>query len=154
MRDIRDDLQERLGAIDQELHLLDERSIALNKEAEMLRALLQRENHRWHGAQPSLFTAPVHAGNGNGAAPARTLLSKMVIEALADQRWHDVSEIAAAVSAKGYEFGEKAPGRVLHFALLGMRQSGVVKRSKQGRWRLKQPDEETLTASQTEEADA
>jgi len=37
---------------------------------------------------------------------------------------------------RGVPFGEKQPGRVIHFAMLGMAQHNLVAREENGRWKL------------------
>jgi len=45
---------------------------------------------------------------------------------------------AAAVKAE-IDFGERSPGRVLHYALVGMAQNGSVEKHDE-KWRIKEKD--------------
>lgn len=76
--------------------------------------------------QPDLL-----AGNGtNGGTPLSTFLRGI----LADGRPHSLRELADMTKAKGGLIrGDAMPGRVVHFALLGLSQHGYAKR-KDGMW--------------------
>jgi len=81
--------------------------------------------------------------NGHPSEPAlppreairHTALSSFILESLRD-RGKTTETLKAETKKAGISFGQKKPGRVLHFALLGMAQHGVVERVN-GTWRLR-----------------
>lgn len=136
MRDIRADLQERLTHVEKELRTIEAKFNNLQSLRETLRVMVAAEAEKWDGlgAQKGLFT------NGNGATHEAeshaTPLSAILQEVMSDRKKVHLKDIAEAVVKHGYPFGEKKPGRVLHFALLGMKSGGLVERLGEGYWKL------------------
>lgn len=48
-----------------------------------------------------------------------------------------IDALKRAAKERGLSFGEKNPGRVLHFALVGMSRNGLVEMTAKGTWRWK-----------------
>ena len=48
-----------------------------------------------------------------------------------------LDEIKDAAEAAEFDFGEKSPGRVLHWAMVGMAQGGSVEKVN-GKWQIKE----------------
>jgi hypothetical protein len=74
------------------------------------------------------------------AAPlnGRTPIAHLIHEVLADGHLHNISEIKALAEKRGIDFGNKSAGRVLHGALVGMRQHGIVEMVSPARWRWRE----------------
>lgn len=134
MRDIRDDLRERLDTITAEKRRLEEQLASLTRQEASVKTLLADEDDRWSRMQPKLFS-------GNGQSQRRqeeltgTPLSKMIREILSDDVARSAREIGDLVKQQGYPFGEKHPSRAVHFALIAMEQSKLVEGQK-GVWKL------------------
>jgi hypothetical protein len=129
MRDIRNDLRERLQAVGAERMELQAKLSALQGTESGLKALLRDEEERLARQSPSLFP-PTESINGSG-------LRELVHKALQEKnRPADLEEIKNDIARTSYDFGDKKPGRAIHFALIGLSQTGVVNRLQDGRWVL------------------
>jgi hypothetical protein len=131
MRDIRSDLQERLNVIAADREELQRRMTELAHIEDGIKALLQRESVQ--------FVASVNdSGNGIHAATGGTELARLVLQTLrqANKPLH-LDEIKDAAEAAEFDFGEKSPGRVLHWAMVGMAQGGSVEKVN-GKWQIKE----------------
>lgn len=135
MRDIREDLRQRLVKISAQRAEFQARLRWLDEMEEHIKAALEYE--RAHSEldvdQVSLF--PEIAPEGE-----RTATAKFIRDALSDLQPKTLDELKAAAERRGLIFGNKNPGRVLHFALVGMKQGGIVDRDHEGRWWLKETD--------------
>lgn len=133
MRDIRADLRERLGSIEQDRVRLKTQTQRQLEELEQMeagvKALLQQEERRFVSAN----------GNGHHAADGGTTpLSRFILAYLRSTNGPvSMDDIKASAIASKYDFGEKAPGRVIHWGLVGMQQGGIVEK-KGGKWHLKE----------------
>lgn len=126
MRDIRPDLRERLASIVHDRAILDE-------EEAGVKAFLRIEERRWQfGPPPDEGGAAVDADNGNDNG---TPLTRAIRSALRAKRSLTVEELKTAVKDTGYDFGERSPGRVLHWGLVGM---GRAVEKVGEKWRLKE----------------
>lgn len=135
MRDIRPDLQERLSSVEKELAGFQEKLRSLESQRDTLRSLLAAENERWE----SVTSHKEASGNGQATQQdliGMTALSSILREHLADHKRHHLNELSEAAVKRGYPFGEKKPGRVVHFALLGMKSGNAVEQLGEGYWRL------------------
>jgi hypothetical protein len=122
MPDIGPVLREHLKTIARERARLD-------KVEAGIKALLQLESQEV-GASKN--------GNGDHAAEAgNTPLGNFVLEALKQKRSMTVNDLKTAASNAGIDFGEKSPGRVLHWTLVAKSRSGLVEKVG-GKWRLKE----------------
>jgi hypothetical protein len=130
MRDIRSDLQERLDAVAKDRFALQAQLTELDHIETGIKALMQREG--------MLFVA---ASNGNGShseAEIRTPLSQFVLQTLREaQQPMPLDKVRDEAIKAGLDFGDKSPGRVVHWALVGMAQHGSVEKLKSG-WRIKE----------------
>lgn len=123
MRDIRPDLRERLAMIASERARLDKMEAGI-------KALLQQEDQ-----QHQVFL-PFNGAESDAAIAdeSGTPLTRAIRTALT-KRSLSVEELKAAVKSVGYDFGERSPGRVLHWGLVGM---GTAVEKVGDKWRLKE----------------
>ena len=128
-RDIRSDLQMRLNELEAERKNLEKRLSDMTEISSSLCLLLEHENRRW--AQLSLLPEEKKT-----LQPAQTELSQAILKLLADNQDWQLSRLADTLSQMGFNFGEKKPGRVLHFALIGMSQHKLVEKVGNGVWRI------------------
>lgn len=121
----RESMQRMLASVDDELAQLDRRRDTLLQRKATLQEWLKEEPI---SAQPEL---PAMATGANGGTP----LSSFLRNALADGKPHHLSELVSLVKMKdGLIKAESSPGRVIHYALIGMQQHGYVKRREDGMW--------------------
>jgi hypothetical protein len=87
-------------------------------------------------AEDAMFdklTSPLFAGTEQQGS----VLSQVLLETLKSKggiAW--LGELKESAVERGVPFGDKQPGRVIHFAMLGMAQHNLVARETDGRWRL------------------
>lgn len=138
MRDIREDLKERMELMARERQNLEVRLASLAQQATILEALLEQENQRIHASsnQPSLSFVQPSAPKINGEKYSSPL-SLAVLEVFRTINPANLGQFKAQAQRDRVEFGGKHPGRAIHFLLLGMEQNGLVERLEDGRWRLK-----------------
>ena len=136
MRDIRPDLQERLQSVLNKRASLQRRLDSLAVEEALLTKLLQAEDAMYPPS--TLFDAleeaeptqpgPVH--------PTSAPLSEVLLDTLKEKSGTaSLDELKESATKRGFSFGAKQPGRVIHFALIGMSHHRLVER-KGGRWML------------------
>jgi hypothetical protein len=125
MNDIRQDLRERIDVYDSEIAELNDAIKTLESEAKHARELLAIEERRWARVTGPLFEKSEPEPQGQ--------LSGVVLDVLSKQDSMELSHIKEAVVGRGYPFGEKDPGRSLHFALVGLSKQGLVQKV-DGRW--------------------
>lgn len=136
MRDLRDELRQRLQGIALEKATYRERLVYLDKIEEQVKGFLEYETMRVRAEgrdQTVLFPEidPIPEGE-------RSALSQFLRDALMDGNPRSLDDLKRSAQDRNFDFGEKNPGRVLHFALLGMAQSGVVTMVEKGVWRIAQ----------------
>lgn len=129
MRDIREDLRQRLTKIAAQRGELQSRLSWLNEMENHIKAALEYERFHSESDQTNLFVEEPAEGE-------HSVISQFIRETLSDLNGRTLDELKLAAQQRGLEFGEKNPGRVLHFALVGMKQGGIVHRDPEGRWRL------------------
>jgi hypothetical protein len=132
MRDIRHDLKERLAYIEQERARIQAsvqgRLSELDQMEAGIKSLMRLEELG--------FTS----GNGHGKAAddGTTPLSRLILGLLRNSKSPlSVNDFKASAKAMQFDFGTKAPGRVIHWGLVGMQQGGIVEK-KGGKWHLKE----------------
>jgi hypothetical protein len=128
MRDIRSDLIERRDSTRTKRQKLEEAIERLKDEEAMYEKLLAAENAMFEKLTSPLFS--------EGEQPS-SVLSQVLLEALRSKggaAW--LEELKESAVERGVAFGEKKPGRVIHFAMLGMEQHNLVAREDTGRWKL------------------
>jgi hypothetical protein len=136
MRDIRDDLKERLQDIERQRSEIQKRLIDLKEMEERLSALLEAENLRYEAERQTdlpLFEPEPMAENSNGKWDS--VIARFVIESLDEHKGCDLQMLKRLAAKRGIPFGHKSPGRVLHFLLVGMQDNGVVTKEDDV-WRL------------------
>lgn len=135
MRDIRADLKERLAAIELEAADLRKKLDALGVRKQSLQLLLEQENDRWRddSRQVVMFANKPPTGQSPHAQ-----FSNFLRGTLADKNNWSLEELKMLAIDRGLDFEGKHPGRVLHFALLGMAQNGIVQNVERGVWKLKE----------------
>lgn len=130
MRDIRVDLRERIEALSTQRAHIKTRLEQLSALELHLSALLQEEDARWVSQQPLLILPEVDEPKDKSA------LVHFLQMALDDGAPHSLEELKQLASDSALDFENKHPGRVLHFALLGMQQNGAVTMPEKGVWQL------------------
>jgi len=135
MRDIRDDLAERLQRIEQERTRLTAALRALEIQEAAVKALLAAEDRRLGGdalplgdetAIPETATSPT------------SVFRRFALACLSNGQEWSLSQIRKAAVERGIATfsADKSIGRSLHAALLGLKQQGLVVAPVPGHWRL------------------
>ncbi|MFY9672869.1 MAG: hypothetical protein WAK13_00365 [Terriglobales bacterium] len=95
-----------------------------------LDSLIEEEDAIWEKLAPRLFEGTdEQQGSVLSQVLLDTLKSKSDLSASLD-------ELKESAVQRGVPFGEKKPGRVIHFAMLGMEQHDLVAKTPDGRWQL------------------
>ena len=118
MRDIRDDLRERVQEYEVEIALVEQRLNDLQNLRSHYVDMLEVEEQRWR----TVNTAPngtVQAHAPTEAGRERTPLSKFILEILDDGQSHSEKEITETAIARQFPFGTKTPWKVIHFGMTG-----------------------------------
>ena len=110
---------------------MQNRLIWLGEMESHIKAALEYEIAQAENDQSVLFA--VDAGEIE-----RSPVATFIREVLSDYRPRSLDDLKNQAAARRLDFKGKNPGRVLHFALVGMAQSGLVERLAGGDWRLKQ----------------
>jgi hypothetical protein len=130
MRDIRQDLRDRLKELDASIsHLEATRRTLLE--------LLESEEKRWTKSGDTAVLPRGEPVPTPLSTPTPTL--KEVIEEILDngEIWSSMI-MAQAAAKRGCDFRGSAPGRAVQAILLNMLRSGQVESVGDGKWRLKQ----------------
>jgi hypothetical protein len=113
-----------------ERETLQKKLSLLTDQVASIERLLEAENTIWEKVNPPLFV-----GSDNGQQG--TALSQMLLDVLRSKNGiASLDELKEVATQRGVPFGDKHPGRVIHFALLGMGQHKLVRRLADGRWEL------------------
>jgi hypothetical protein len=144
MRDIQDDLRQRITKITIQRAELKNRLAWLDKVEEHLKVALEYERAQSDAKFDTISGEDVLFQD-------QSTLTSFVREALADYRPCSLSVLKDLAKNRKLDFGEKNPGRVLHFVLIGLKHSGLTERDKNGLWRLLRPEE--INANYPEAAD-
>jgi hypothetical protein len=141
-RDIRRDLRDRRDSIKKQREEYKLRLSELDQAEASVNALLEYEEQQW-GGKPNralVLTSPNEApaeGNGFG----RTPLSQLILGTLKDSnRALGLDDFKKHAEAIGFDFGEKSPGRTLHWALVGLAENDhlvVSGKKKERKYRLR-----------------
>lgn len=135
MRDITADLIERLNELHAERERIKVRLAEIDKDEEVVGAMLSRENAVTSRLQLDIFASP--ASDRPGGGKYSTPLASAVLEFLRGRGPTPLQDIKQYAMLRGIDFGEKSPGRSIHILLLGMEQNNVVERDESGSWKLK-----------------
>jgi hypothetical protein len=137
MRDIREDLRERIDALAREKQNKEIEIAAIDQKIAMLDGLLQQEEERQNPVmQVPLTFATKYNIRSMRADRYSSPLSLAVLHVFQTHNPAHLEQFKAQAIKDGVEFGGKHPGRMIHFLLIGMEQNGLVKRTDDGRWRL------------------
>ena len=135
MRDIRDDLKERLETIEKEKAnasiKLERTLLELDARERVLEDLLRQENVRAHEGQPELFIASLLT-----EAEHETPLTRFILQAMADGQVWSLEKLKARAEEAGIMTDTDSPGRSLHGALLALKARGLSEIMEKGVWRL------------------
>jgi hypothetical protein len=128
MRDIRSDLRERRDSVrtKKAVHLAAVERLTVQEQT--LDKLIEEEDAMWEKISPPLFERTEQQSS---------VLSRVLLETLKSRggvAW--LGELKESAMERGVPFGDKQPGRVIHFAMLGMAQHKLVERKEDGRWML------------------
>lgn len=147
MRDIRRDLEERLAMVLAAQAIAKRSLVDLENQEATLRYLLKEEEARWieriaengviqTGVTVNSTPHPTRPQRIRSNNRPRSPLAMLLIELLSSGHPLSLSELVQRAEMKGFDFGSKNPNRVIHFALIGMKQSQIVARSKDGKWSI------------------
>ena len=142
-RDIRRDLQERRESIKKQREDYKLKLAELDKAEANVDALLEYEEQEW-GAKPIRTLVLTSHGEDHAEANGfgRTPLSQLILETLKDSsRALGLDDFKKHAKSSGFDFGEKSPGRTLHWALVGLAENGhlvVTGKNTERRYRLKE----------------
>ncbi len=128
MRDIRQDLRERRDSVRTKRAAMLAAADRLAVQEQTLDRLIEEEDAMWEQVNPPLFEKTEAQGS---------VLSQVLLETLKSKggmAW--LGELKESAVERGVPFGDKQPGRVIHFAMLGMAQHNLVSRENDGRWKL------------------
>jgi hypothetical protein len=128
MRDIRPDLNERLGELKSEIVALRATLASKERHFSSTQELLARENEYWQSAnqdQKTLFDSPAApATNGHSHANNNGTLMEFIEKALTPGMGLTAKEIGQLAVERGFDFGHKSPSRAVHFRLLNLQKAG------------------------------
>jgi hypothetical protein len=142
-RDIRRDLRERRDYIKKQREDYKLKLAELDQAEASVNALLEYEDQQWGGKpiRALVLTSPSDDHTESNAF-GRTPLSHLILETLKDSsRALGLDDFKKHAETTGFDFGEKSPGRTLHWALVGLAENGhlvVTGRKKERRYRLKE----------------
>lgn len=131
MRDIRDDLRERLAATVKERTDLLQQVRALEERERRLRALLREEEI----AGVSLHHGSLAVGEASGGA----FLREFILGSLADGHSWSLEALKEQAHAMGLATIGTA-GRSLNITLVNLLRQGLVTREQDGKWRRRDDD--------------
>lgn len=133
MRDIRDDLKERIASVSKEREDLQARLEAVANQEVALKSLLAEENARWNGLEPKLFDVPNSTLNGHKLKP----LGRLLLELLTDGNTWTTDRLARATVDRKFPFGEKKSiNRAVHFGCVGLKKKRLIEQNRGG-WLIK-----------------
>jgi hypothetical protein len=132
MRDIRNDLLERLAHAQKQLTEAERNVVKYKTVCENLRNLLAAEDQGWAGVDQQ----PLSLNGNSPSTETDSPLANILRSHLADGKKHHLDELVKAAKQRNYPFGDKAPGRVIHFALIGMKSGGSVDQIGDGYWKI------------------
>ena len=136
MQDIRQELKERIRQNLEEEEKLQQQLAHRQAVGKGLVLALESENAFW---ERLVLSAPLFQNaeaaatkNGSGTLPA------LLLNLLRNGEVWTVDQFKTELDKRGYPFGDKAPGRVINFALVGMLNHGAVKKLGDKRWEIRE----------------
>jgi hypothetical protein len=138
MRDIRQDLAERINAIRTEQSRLATELKELEAEEEALKALLQAENRRFPKRGATLFAAAIQDPAVAEAMESASRLGQVVLEALSDGKEWSLNRLKPFAEQRGIhpDSPKASLGRMIHGSLMSLKQQGLAEISSFGNWKL------------------
>ena len=133
MKNLKDELVQRLEKVRGERSQLTQRLSRLTELERAIDLLIKEEDLRTNTTQLSLIQ--VKAVNGRKVI-GRTELSRFIVKALADGKSRSLTELVDMAKNENISFDSKAPKRVLHFALVGLKRNGYARTVSKGIWQL------------------
>ncbi len=133
MRNIRDELAQRLQKVRDERNQLTHRLDRLGQLERAIDLLIKEEDLPNRTSQ--LSPLPVKAVTGHKVI-GRTELSRFIVKALADGTPRSLSKLVQQAKNENFDFHDKAPKRVLHFALVGLQHNSYAKMLERSVWQL------------------
>lgn len=133
MRNIGQELNNRLRALDEERRVIERRLQTLTELEKALKLLIAEENIQLQGQQLPLRS--VRSVNGKHSEELSPL-GRFLVEIIADGAARPLKSIAELANNRGWDFQGKNPSRVLHFALIGLKRRGYAQSEPPSIWRL------------------
>ncbi|MFN7935451.1 MAG: hypothetical protein U0R19_19130 [Bryobacteraceae bacterium] len=127
MRDIREDLRERLREADLQVAHLRQQLAKAEEARDSIATLIGFEMQRWK------TSAEDEAFPRQDKIPGLEL-GQLIEELLSTGEEWSTHAIAAVAARRGVDFGTSSPGRSVHFTMLNLLRSGKVEQSKSGNW--------------------
>jgi len=133
VKNLKDELLQRLEKVKGEHAQLTQRLTRLVELEQALELLIKEEDLQTQATQLALLG--VKAINGRKVI-GRTELSRFIVRALADGKARSLNELVDMAKNESISFNNKAPKRVLHFALVGLKRNNYAKTVNKGIWQL------------------
>ena len=129
---VRETMEAALQTVMAERERLNKRLAVLQSIESAISSYLELSSVDYASVQLPLTVVPVTKPPTVG----RTPISRLIISELGSGKPRTLKELCNAAINVGIEFGDKKPGRVLHWALIGMSQGGYVKKAKPKTWQI------------------
>ncbi len=133
MKNIRDELAQRLQQVREERNQVTHRLDRLGQLERAIDLLIKEEDLPTRITQ--LSPLPVKAVTGHKVI-GRTELSRFIVKALADGKPRSLGKLVQLAKNEDFDFHGKAPKRVLHFALVGLQHNSYAKMLEPSVWQL------------------
>jgi predicted nuclease with TOPRIM domain len=142
MRDIRDDLRERLKALRQERDALQTQLAAklaeIDEYEKQVSALLALEDRRQESRQESNGFAPsAKTAVAPKTAEMRNEFERAILDLMGNDKVWDHSDLRHRLESEGWKTSSGSLGRVLHGVLLSLRSRELIVHTGDfGKWRI------------------
>ena len=133
MGNLRDELVQRLQKVRDERNQLTYRLNRLGQLERAIDLLIKEEDLPTRTTK--LSPLPVKAVTGHKVI-GRTELSRFIVKALADGKPRSLTKLVQLAKNENFDFNDKAPKRVLHFALVGLQHNSYAKMLEPSVWQL------------------
>jgi len=133
VKTLKGELLQRLEKVRGERAHLTQRLNRLVELEQALELLIKEEDLQTVSTQLALMQ--VKAVNGRKVI-GRTVISQFIVTALADGKARSLDELVHMADNENISFDGKAPKRVLHFALVGLKHNSYAKTVSKGVWQL------------------
>ena len=137
MQDIRPELRERIKQVQDKREALQRELAELETIEQGLQTVLNSENELWKRLAPAPSLFQQSSGNGDEPGIDSSTLPALLLEYLRDGKEWSLEDFKIELHSRDYPFGEKAPGRAINFALVGLLNHKEVVKLNDGRWRIK-----------------